>query len=66
MEEEALLKRIYLDPLGYTKAADNLDFEDVKGQEHARRGLEVAAAGSQNFLIAGPPGCLHSLPEGEI
>ncbi len=51
-------------PHAQAVSADSIagpDLADVRGQAHARRALEIAAAGGHHLLLIGPPGCGKTL-----
>ncbi|OGZ31766.1 MAG: magnesium chelatase [Candidatus Niyogibacteria bacterium RIFCSPLOWO2_12_FULL_41_13] len=53
--------KIKPEPLPKQKIQENaseysVDLSDIRGQEHAKRALEISAAGSHNLLMVGPPG----------
>ena len=55
-EKEIQAFEIDIDDIFSQSAIYPFDFQDVKGQEHVKRALEVAAAGGHNILMIGPPG----------
>ncbi len=59
LENDLITKQpveVSVDELDLSTAPYGVDFSDVKGQDHVKRALEVAAAGGHNLIMVGPPG----------
>lgn len=61
LNEEKLEKENKIFPqskteINYEEIKYSIDFSDIKGQEGAKRGLEIAASGGHNIAMYGPPG----------
>ena len=48
---EVNIDDLFQDTMNYA-----VDFSEIKGQEHVKRALEIAAAGGHNVMLTGPPG----------
>jgi magnesium chelatase family protein len=58
-EKITLQEKIKLDSLGVLES--EWDMKEIKGQERAKRAMEIAASGGHNILLKGPPGAGKTL-----
>lgn len=56
IEGKAIMSAVPATVLREIEPVSSADFSLIRGQEHAKRALEIAAAGGHNVLMLGPPG----------
>lgn len=60
-EEQLTPETVNVTDIFQQQQTDPVDFSDVRGQEMVKRALEIAASGSHNVLLIGPPGTGKSM-----
>lgn len=56
IEGKKILEPVILNEFNFTNTEILFDMAHIKGQEHVKRAMEIAAAGAHNMLMSGPPG----------
>ena len=62
-KDEDVLPSVYTDPLSLIEKSNDIlpDFDQVKGQERAKRAAVISASGFHSFIMTGPPGAGKSM-----
>ena len=56
LEDKELIEPTAFKPLNFSNTKIISDMAHIKGQEHVKRAMEIAAAGAHNMMMSGPPG----------